>query len=234
MKDLRIWYAIPSINAERCTKAFDKWHEMGYLTCVLLDKGAEQPKNADMILYTPNHYEGYYKSFIHMARTIGRDADIMITGGDDIYPDPDHKAQDIGQECLAKYKDGFFVMQPTGDAMSGVDRICASPWFGRGWLDRAYQGKFPVWHEYIAFFGDQELKEISEKLRVLWQRSDLCQYHDHWSRVGGPAKTDYQKKNDSHWNHDETIYKKRKMAKFPQMWPLAPNDKKVLEKMGIK
>jgi hypothetical protein len=232
MKDLNIWYAIPSINEERCTKAFEKWREMGYKTCVLLDKGKPQPKHADMILYTPA-YEGYYKSMIEMSRAIGREADIIITGGDDIFPDEKHTAQEIGIECFTKYPDGFFIMQPTGDAMEGVDRICASPWFGRGWLDRAYQGRFPVWHEYIAFFGDQELKEVSSKLKSLWQRNDLCQYHDHWSRVGGPAKLEYQTKNDQHWRHDETIYKKRFMGKFPQMWPLAPNAPKLKEKLGI-
>ena len=228
MKDLNIWYAIPSINEERCNKSFDKWKEMGYKTCALLDRGVQwQPKHADMILYTPGVYEGYYRSFIHMAKTIGRDADIIITGGDDIFPEPNKSAQEIGRECLARYPDGLFIMQPTGDAMPGVDRICASPWFGKGWLERGYQGKFPVWHEYIAFFGDQELKEVSERLNVLWQRSDLCQYHDHWTRVGGPQKTDYQTRNDAHWKHDENIYKKRKMSRFPLMWPLPPNSPKL-------
>lgn len=226
MKDLRIWYAIPSINEERCSVAFEKWKAMGYNTCVLLDRGKEQPRHADMILYT-DKYEGYYKSFNEMAKTIGRDADIMVTGGDDIWPDPNKNAQEIGRECLAKFPDGLFVMQPVGDIMPGVHRICASPWIGRGWLDRGYQGKHPLWGGYIAFFGDQELKEISEKLKVLWQRSDLCQYHDHWSRVGGPPKTEYQKRNDSFWTHDQNLYNSRKMQKFPHMWPLPPNSPKL-------
>jgi hypothetical protein len=233
MKDYKVWYAIPSCNQVRCSESFAKWKEMGYLTCVLLDKGADQPKDADLIMYT-DVYEGYYKSFITMARTIGRDADMIVTGGDDIFPDPSKKASEIAHECMTRYPDGLFVMQPTGDAMSGVESICASPWFGRGWLDRGYQGRFPVWHEYIAFFGDQELKEVAERIKCLWQRKDLCQYHHHWSRVGGPAKTDYQIRNDRYWKHDEAIYKKRMMQKFPQMWPLPPNSPKLLEKLGIK
>jgi hypothetical protein len=120
--------------------------------------------------------------------------------------------------------------------MDGVDRICASPWFGRGWLDRAYGGRYPVWPGYSNFFGDQELKEVSTKLKVLWQREDLVQYHDHWARPGGPEKTAYQKKNDASWKRDENLYKSRMLAKFPGMWPLAQNDldyKKAIEGEGI-
>lgn len=231
-KTYSVWYAIPSCNLDRCTKSFERWKAMGYKTCVLLDKGMVGPSNADMILYA-DPYEGYYKAFNTMAQAIGRQADVIVTGGDDIFPDPNYTASQIAEECFTKYPDGLFVMQPTGDRMSGVESICASPWFGRGWLDRAYQGKFPVWPEYIAFYGDQELKEVAEKLRCLWQRIDLTQYHDHWTRPGGPQKTDYQARNDKHWDHDKRVYSKRKAANFPSMWPLPPNSPKLLQKLGV-
>ncbi len=167
-------------------------------------------------------YEGYYKAFNLMAKMIGGEADVIITGGDDISPVMEKTAQEIALECFQKFPDGFFVMQPTGDDMPGVHNICASPWFGKGWIKRAYQGMHPVWPDYVAFYGDEELKEVAWRLKVLWQRDDLVQYHHHWARRGGPAKTDYQAANDKWWDHDKAIFVKRKSQNFPKMWPVPP------------
>jgi hypothetical protein len=219
-----VWYAIPSINQERATKCFEKWKKMGYQTCVLLDAGKPKPDHADLIL-EEEVYKGYYQSFNSMAKAIGPEADIIVTGGDDIFPDPDHDPQEIAKECFQKFPDGLFVMQPVGDKMEGVLTICASPWFGRGWLDRAYGGRHPVWPGYTAFFGDTELLDVARKLKAIWQRPDLVQYHDHWIRPGGPKKTDYQEKNDRHWKADERLFVSRKTARWPQMWPLPPGQK---------
>lgn len=217
-----VWYAIPSANVTRANECFAKWKKMGYKTCVLIDAGKPRPDASvtDKVIEA-SPYEGYYKSLIRMAEEIGL-PDAIVTGGDDIYPDEGKDAATIAGECYAKFPDGFFVMQPVGDKMDGVWRICASPWFGKGWLRRAYGGKHPVWPGYTAFFGDTELKEVAEKLRVLWQRPDLCQYHNHWCRPGGPKKTDYQAANDTHWKKDERLYQSRKRSGWPGMWPKPP------------
>jgi hypothetical protein len=38
-------------------------------------------------------------------------------------PDP-RPAQEIAEAFLARFPDGFGVLQPTGDTMDGTDRIC--------------------------------------------------------------------------------------------------------------
>ena len=216
---LEIFYAIPSINKERCESCFSMWKGLGYKTAVLLDKGKPAPVNADLVTEV-DPYGGYYQSFIQLHKVIGDSADIIITGGDDILPDP-REAEELGQEFFEHFPDGFGVMQPLGDNMVGADTICASPWFGKGWLKRAYRGKHPVWPGYIAFYGDQELREITKKMGVLWQRWDVNQYHHHWSRQGGPAKLDYQTKNDGFWKQDEKLYYERKQNNWPGHEPLS-------------
>lgn len=226
-----IWYAIPSANVDRANICLERWKEKGYKTCVLIDKGRERPYPAlTDLLIESDPYEGYFKSANLLVQSIDRTADVIVTGGDDMFPDPDHDPMKIAEECFMKFPDGLFVMQPIGDMMPGTDKICGSPWFGRGWIDRAYGGKYVFWPGYSAFFGDEELKEVSQKLRVLWQRSDLTQYHDHWSRPGGPKKTEYQVKNDRHWDQDKKTFFARKASRFPQMWPLAPDSPELAAK----
>jgi hypothetical protein len=215
---LEIWYAVPSANKERCESAFNLWKDRGYKTAVLIDKGVQAPLNADLVIEA-DPYPGYYGSFIQLNKAIGPNADILITGGDDILPDP-RDAQEIGEDFFKHFPDGFGIMQPLGDNMPGAETICASPWFGKGWLKRAYRGLHPVWPGYIAFFGDQELREVAKKLGALWQRLDVNQYHHHWSRQGGPEKLPYQAKNDVFWKNDEKLYYERKRGNWPGHEPL--------------
>lgn len=197
---------------------------MGYRTAVLIDQGAPRPRDADLILES-SPWPGYYQSFLRLVAAIGPRADIVITGGDDITPDFKRPAEAIGREFFERFPDGFGIMQPLGDDMPRSETICPSPWVGRGWIERAYGGRGPVWPEYIGFFGDQELKEVAEKLGVLWQRRDLIQYHDHWSRPGGPAKTEYQKRNDAYWAADEKLFYSRRAEGFPGHEPLSVGSK---------
>jgi nucleoside-diphosphate-sugar epimerase len=192
---------------------------MGYKTAVLLDKGTG-PVEADLILYA-DPWPGYYRSLIRLCRAIGQEADIVVTGGDDMWPDPRKRAEAIASEFFQKFPDGFGILQPTGDDLAGTDRICGSPWLGREWIRRAYQGRGPVWGEYLGFFGDEELKNVSSSLGVLWQSPDLVQYHDHWSRAGGPPKTDYQGRNERlYWERDKALFHRRREAGWPGHWPL--------------
>lgn len=209
---LEIFYAIPSCNVERCNKAFELWKRQGYKTAVLLDPGAPEPK-ADLVLHAEK-YGGYYQSFNALHKAIGN-ADVIITGGDDIYPDMKHKAQELGEQFFLRFPNGFGIMQPIGDNKPGSPTICESPWVGKGWLKRAYQGKFPFWPEYIAFFGDTELKQLADRLKVLWMRRDVAQFHNHYTRPGGPPKTNYQMSNDQYWGADEKLFYERKAGDWP-------------------
>ena len=213
---MQIWYAIPSANVERATRCFASWRARGFRTAVLLDPGAEAPPNAHLVL-RPDTYRGYFASINQLAAVIARQhkTDIVIAGGDDMFPDPRFTAEELARQFFARFPDGFGVMQPTGDDLAGTTQICGSPWFGHGWLKRAYRGRGPVCGKYRAFFGDEELKIIAEKLGVLWQRPDVTQRHDHWVRPGGPPKQRYQVENDRHWPRDQTLFEQRRAAGWP-------------------
>jgi hypothetical protein len=216
MKDLEVWYVIPSANPPRAAQCLNLWKSKGYHTAVALDAGMP-PIAADRVSFV-NPYPGYFTAVNQMAKTIleTTDADIIVTGGDDMYPDLRFTAQEIGVNLFDKYPDGYAVMQPIGDkAIPGVENICGSPWIGRAYCEQSYGGSGPFWPGYYAFFGDEEMKVVAEAEGVLWQRDDLSQVHNHWARPGGPAKTRYQVNNDRHWNSDKTTFLQRKQQGFP-------------------
>jgi GDP-D-mannose 3',5'-epimerase len=218
-----VWYAIPSINVARCAESFEAWHKMGYKCAVLVDKGKPACAQADHVIEV-EQYGGYYQAVNRLARELveKHNAAIVVTGGDDMFPDPKKTATEIAVEFFARFPDGFGIMQPTGDPMPGTDRICGSPWMGREWIRRAYSGRGPMWPGYVGFFGDEELKNVAEALGVLWQRPDLAQRHDHYTRKGGPAKLDYQAANEKKcWAPDMATFTRRRSDGFPHHVPLA-------------
>lgn len=224
--DLKVWYAIPTCNIIRVNGTFLKWKKQGYLTAALvngLPREMASKVDADVIVYSEK-YPGWPESVNILSRYLGDAVDILVTGGDDIYPDPRHDAQEIASQFQARFgSSGFGVMQPTGEDWGGYNRkICASPWFGKAWLNEGYGGKGPLWREYNHFFADEELRELAQMLGILWQRDDLSQFHDHWSRKGGPPKEGYQTALDKFWSKDETLFKMRKASKFPFHGRLVP------------
>lgn len=134
----------------------------------------------------------------------------------------------------------FGVMQPTGDRWGDdpaarahwgadrgayIDRICGSPWMGREWCRRAYQGNGPMFAGYHHFYADEELQEVSARLGVLWQRRDLTQTHRHWGRKPGGADEEdvpawYRERVSPDWGPAGALFAERKAAGFPGSDPL--------------
>lgn len=215
---MNVWYCIPSANPERCVRAFEAWKAQGYKCAVLVNKPDHEVLTADLVVRV-DKYKGYFASVNRLAKLVvaEHEADIVVTGGDDMLPDPTKRADEIGAEFLARFPDGYGVMQPTGDDLPGTKDICGSPWMGRRWIERAYGGDGPLCGEYFHFYGDLELKELAGELGVLWQRDDLRQYHDHWIRRGGiAATTSYQRRNETaFFDVDKSVYAARKAAGWP-------------------
>ncbi len=219
-----VWYVIPSANRELCNKCFVAWRQMGYHTAVLADRvWARDDVWADVMLYC-RQYNGYPAAVRELCKEIGDRADIIITGGDDVYPDPTMTAAEIAAQFHEHFPDGFGVMQPIGDDYPGTDRICGSPWMGRRFCDTINGGGGPFWHEYTHFFCDEEMFEVARKLGCLWQRKDLTQYHDHWSRNGGEQQP-YHLKHQKQWDTASHLFHKRKLAGFPGHEPVGQHDK---------
>ncbi len=219
----RVWYAIPSANLELCNKCLAAWRQMGYRTAVLMnERWSLDTRRPDIFVYR-KQYDGYSAALRLLCNHIDEEADIIITGGDDVYPDPTMTAAEIACQFRERFPDGFGVMQPIGDDYPGTDRICGSPWMGRRFCETINGGGGPFFREYTHFFCDEEMFEVTRKLGCLWQRKDLVQYHDHWSRNGGEQQP-YHLKHQKTWDVASQLFHKRKLAGFPGHEPLARSD----------
>lgn len=198
-------------------------------------------------------------ALIIAVMAIDPDAKWFVCAGDDTDPDPTKRAEEIARECyehflraavpnLAHQSAGtptsalgafpmstFGVMQPTGDRWGDrqgayIDRVAGSPWIGREFARRMYQGNGPYWPEYTHMGVDEELQAVAIKYGVFHQRPDLTHYHDHWGRPK-PGEVLAQQSNmpafleransPAEWDRYKAIFKARSAAGFPGSEPIA-------------
>jgi hypothetical protein len=215
---MEIWYCIPTANKQQCSQTFLKWKQMGYMTCALTDGETLKPDNCDYHIHM-DEYKGYPWAIKKIVDCLN--VPLYVVGGDDIFPDPNTKAHIIGQQYFQKFPDGYGVMQPTGDpygknekGISAAARICGSPWFGRKFALEFNNGTGPFWHEYFHYYCDEEMYEVTKAKNILWQRSDLSQYHNHWHRT--KTKTpNYMEKAVTKWDKEQKLFNTRKQQNFP-------------------
>lgn len=212
MSNLDVYYVYPSCNAERHNETVERWRKQGYKVGVLTN--GPMIMDVDFSIWEPV-YQGYWKSVNMLCKALVERADVIVVGADDIHPDPNLTAQEIAGQFLEHFPGGYGVMQPTGDDLDGTDRICGSPWLGSAWIREGYHGEGPYWGGYGHYYADEEMFEVARDRRVLWQRDDLTQYHDHWIRKGADAKTDYQIYNNGYWDQDKELFRDRRAKNFP-------------------
>jgi len=204
-----------------------KWREKGYRLAVFQDVG-KVPVPADLHLF--GEYSGYASAVNQLCFAILSQypsTQVIVTGGDDIDPDPVHDPDRIEKEFIQHFQGTFGVMQPTGDrwmvndaGLCACERVLESPWMGREWIQRINGGCGPIWHEYFHFFEDEEHMEVAKMLNRLWLRPDLIQYHHHWSREGR-SRPKYLYPARLNWDEAKALFLRRKKAGFPGHEPLA-------------
>lgn len=258
---MSVWFVIPSKRPrDEVNACLVAWRDMGFYTAVLrehADGGAIADRQYDTACY-----QGWARStnlLIANVMAFDPQAEWFVGGGDDYYPDPNKRADEIATECesyFAKVHAGadaapgvalsvksikaalngiadrtFGVMQPTGDRWSDrqgriIERIAGSPWMGREFCRRMYQGAGPMFNGYYHNYADEELQLVAQKLGVFWQRRDLNQEHRHWARprgdwrdapewahaINNPAQSD--------WDKSKALFAARKAAGFPGHEPL--------------
>lgn len=212
---------MPCARQDRAKAAFNRWAAMGYDVFFYQDQGT-----TEFVAEAAATVIGEWRGVWHATNVLAHNAyhkgyEVMLFAGDDMDPDPAHKGGQIAKEYIDQFPDGFGVMQPIGD-MQGKDRagkqaaarICGSPWFGRAWVEHAYNGNGPTNARYGHFFADEELYHYAIKYHALWQRPDLIQDHHHWSfgRMKRQAYHDVAQKN---WNRDKALFKARMGYGFP-------------------
>ncbi len=213
-----VWFAIPSASPERCRRVLPEWHRMGYKTAVLQNfERGEIP--ADLTVWSDT-YPGWPASInILCEKLVPRNAPIVVSGGDDMLPDPNHTAQELASQFMRRFPDAFGVMQPHGDDFLGARTFCGSPWLGRGWIDRAYNGAGPMPAMYRHNWADNELYWVAKCLDALWERPDLSQRHEHFSRTGDAAP-EYWTRNVARNDRDDVqTFIARAWQDFPSCAP---------------
>jgi hypothetical protein len=247
-----VWVTIPSARPPEVVAEWAKeWKERGYRVALYRDDSALAC--ADWIMLSTTQYPGYanaVNALVAYVMAAHNDAEWFVIGGDDVFPDPNHSAEEIARECELYFGAAAFgqqtrvggtygVMQCTGDrwgvnpdhlnpAMRSayIDRVCGSAWIGREFAKRVNQGKGPLWPEYQHMFVDEELQAVATKLGVLWQRPDLTQMHQHEARKHRSYTSadipPHLKKwaGPEHWKEAEAIFKGRRAAGFPGSEPL--------------
>lgn len=206
-------------------------------------------------------YPGYGRAVNELVKIVMKAdaaADWFVTGGDDVEPDANHTAEEIAAQCNAHFCDRvidgrfpglcessysgivpvhpiqtFGVCQPTGDRFAGgsIDRICGSPWMGREFCRRMYQGNGPLFEGYRHMFVDEELQEVALKYGVLWQRPDLIHLHRHYQREDLTTQSDAVRREvpehlkqwntQEHWAEAKKLFNERKAEGFPGSEPIA-------------
>lgn len=236
---MSIWLVLPSARpVAEASACFARWQDMGYRVCVFRDTPDLGPGNHIDALFTPDvgsGYPGYSRAVNLMAKAVLRQdqtCDWIVAAGDDTYPDPNKRADEIARECTEHFADTFGVVQPTGDDWADfhqgkmsriIERIAGSPWLGREWCLRAYQGVGPLCAEYTHCFADEELQLVAQRMRVFWQRPDLTHYHEHWARTPNATRIPphlAEATSKSHWDKYKAIFDARKAAGFPGSEPL--------------
>lgn len=232
---MSVWLTIPSARPAAIADAcFRQWKSLGYKVAVLRDDSCDLP-HADLVPILAQ-YPGYAKAVNMLVRTaIAYDsaAEWFVIGGDDVYPDPSHSADEIAAECRAHFGEKgtrrfatFGVMQPTGDQWGDaqgpyIERVAGSAWIGRGFALHVYDGLGPLWPEYTHMFVDEELQCVAEHLGVFWQRPDLVHRHEHCLRrraLPEDLAPHLRKWNTpEHWRQSKALFERRKAAGFPAL-----------------
>ncbi len=249
-----VWLCIPSARpATEVAARMSKWRDQGYKIALWRDHlsdGTGGPPLLDVAIHIAvGEYPGYAAAVNRLISEVAKrdtSSDWFVTGGDDVDPDPTKTAYQIAHECTRYFLDlhekhcagctidanlvaTFGVMQPTGDRWGDrqgayIDRVAGSPWIGREFARRTYQGNGPYWPEYTHMGVDEELQAVATKLGVFWQRPDLTHYHDHWGRprpgepMGQrsrmPAFLD-EANSPAEWRRYKELFAARAAAGFP-------------------
>lgn len=212
---IEVWYALPSAGpAEGARLCLEAWQDQGYCIAVARERDLELIDLADYHLRPPA-YRGYQRTINQLARTVlasRPQAQIIVAGADDVFPDTAHTAQEIAQEFLQHFGGWLGVMQPTGHSNWSLKAhlIAWSPWLGREWCMRAYggQGPFPAmyWHNR----ADIELAQVAGRLRLWWARPDLRQVH-----ARHPSSAPHLAHREGHKLQDAETYRTRLAQHFP-------------------
>jgi len=209
---MNIWVVWPTVHPQLSRDMAKKWKALGYKVAILVNPPHDREDlGADKVI-VQQKWAGFPKAANALCRSV--DADIVVAAGDDVHPDSTRIMQEVGAQFLERFPDLFGVMQPTGDDFANTSICAVSPWIGRTFIEKAYNGNGPFWEEYFHYYSDHELQVVAEILGAFHQRKDITQYHDHWQRRGEQRPPHLQKAQQM-WKRDRMLFEERKKRNFP-------------------
>lgn len=213
-----VWFAIPSASPEKCRKTLPVWRDMGYKIAVLQNyERADIP--ADITVWY-DYYPGWPGSVNILCRKIvPASCPIVVTGGDDMLPDPNHSAELLAAQFLQRFPDTFGVMQPHGDEFMLARLYCGSPFLGRKWFTSMYGGSGAMFAGYRHNWADNELYWLAKGMGALWERRDLAHHHEHFTRSGEEKPAYWKQHVETRDLEDCRLYISRSWSRFPGHQP---------------
>lgn len=211
----------PTADPKKAAENFPRWRAMGYKIAALVDdKKYVGTDEVNAVIHPAEPYAGYPWA-IRQILVACPDINLFVAAADDMHPDPTLRAEQIAEQFFAHFPDGIGVMQPTGDPFmtdaqgrSAAARICGSPWMTRSFAMRLYRGTGPFHPGFQHLWADEDLQNVAIKHGWLWQRGDLTQYHDHYTRRGDKRPSQMVIASTCH-RHDEALFRERQAAGFP-------------------
>jgi len=211
---MSVLVAWPTVDVKEANETAEEWKKQGYDTAILVeDQNIPQPEHIDHQVYIPR-WRGFPVAANQLCQTFRGMYDIIVIGGNDLYPDQNKTAYEIESEFKEHFGGTFGLMSPTGDRYGLIDEAAVCPWIGSEYIDKMYDGKGPYYEGYYHYFCDGELQDVAALNGTFLQRLDISQYHDHWSRN--------QEQRPDHLIHakachpvDQRTYHSRKADGFP-------------------
>ncbi len=214
---MNIWLLAPSIRPEAAT-VFAKWQARGYKVAAMVRPDVPAPEHCDRIIRA-DKYEGYPKAINRLWHEIANEKpDIVITGGDDLYPCEERTADELAADFFGRFPDGFGVMMLAKDD-PGDGQSASNTWVGAEYARRINGGIGPYWPEYRHYYSDTEVGIVAGKLKAFWRRPDIRQLHDHWS-THGTERPAHLNEAAAGYAADRQLFESRHHAGFPGHEPL--------------
>lgn len=223
------YVCFPSADPARGKDCCSAWLAKGYKLCVFASERWSAQDKAEFAGVFPRDpvFPGYYRIINQIcAKAFEFGADLVTCIGDDMTP-PEQGADIHSKLYFARFPNGDGVMQCTGDRQGQIidgkvnsERICGSPTFGPAWAKRAFQGHGPFGdYGFRSFYADELIKDVAEKLGVLYQEPALKIDHLHWSFRRSKREW-WHRAAKKNWDLDSWLFRKLKEDGFPGHEPL--------------
>lgn len=208
-----VWAVWPCVNEEVAETSARRWREAGYCVAVLLDGDEERTVPSANVVMRGGEYRGFPIAVNKLLHAVS--GPVVVVPGHDVFPHVGKAPQEIAEEFYQRFPDTYGVMQPIGDQFGSYRKCATSPWVGRAFIERAYEGLGPYWPEYFHYFCDQELQDKAVLDKAFWQRTDLLHFHQHWQREDPNGRPAHLMKALSLWEKGRNLYRLRKSQGFP-------------------